>query len=179
METIFQDSKGFVWFGTRDGLNRYDGFQIVVFRYNAKDLNSISDNYIKFIYEDKVKIIWVATINGLNEFNRGKNNFIRYKHNPADEKSLSNNFVTSINEDVQQNLWVSTFGGLNLLQRKNKTFTHLTILLRKAVYIMTHEDVMITDVMYSVGIQTQSYFTKAFKKEFGKTPSQFLQELKK
>ena len=54
-----------------------------------------------------------------------------------------------------------------------------TIRLRKAVYIMTHEDVMITDVMYSVGIQTQSYFTKAFKKEFGKTPSQFLQELKK
>jgi AraC-like DNA-binding protein len=44
---------------------------------------------------------------------------------------------------------------------------------------MTHEDVLLTDVMYRVGIQTQSYFTKAFKKEFGKTPSQFLQELKK
>ncbi|MEP6926230.1 MAG: AraC family transcriptional regulator [Ginsengibacter sp.] len=54
-----------------------------------------------------------------------------------------------------------------------------TIRLRKAMFIMTHEDVMITDVMYSVGIQTQSYFTKAFKKEFGKTPSRFLQELKK
>jgi signal transduction histidine kinase/DNA-binding NarL/FixJ family response regulator len=51
--------------------------------------------------------------------------------------------------------------------------------LRKAVQIMTHEDVLLTDVMYRVGIQTQSYFTKAFKKEFGKTPSQFLQELKK
>ena len=54
-----------------------------------------------------------------------------------------------------------------------------TIRLKKAAYIMTHEDVSITDVMYSVGIQTQSYFTKAFKKEFGKTPSRFLQELKK
>jgi signal transduction histidine kinase/DNA-binding response OmpR family regulator len=54
-----------------------------------------------------------------------------------------------------------------------------TIRLRKAVEIMTHEDVSLLDVMFRVGIQTQSYFTKAFKKEFGKTPTQFLQELKK
>jgi CheY-like chemotaxis protein/AraC-like DNA-binding protein len=54
-----------------------------------------------------------------------------------------------------------------------------SIRLRKAIQMMTHEDIMLTDVMYRVGIQTQSYFTKAFKKEFGKTPSQFLHELKK
>ncbi|WP_207429413.1 hybrid sensor histidine kinase/response regulator transcription factor [Pedobacter sp. SYSU D00535] len=54
-----------------------------------------------------------------------------------------------------------------------------TIRLRKALEIMTHDDVLLTEVMYRVGIQTQSYFTKAFKKEFGKTPSQFLQDLKK
>jgi AraC-like DNA-binding protein len=53
-----------------------------------------------------------------------------------------------------------------------------TIRLKKAVQIITHEDVSLTDVMYRIGIQTQSYFTKAFKKEFGKTPTQFLQELK-
>lgn len=54
-----------------------------------------------------------------------------------------------------------------------------TIRLRKAVEIMTHEDVSLADVMFQVGIQTQSYFTKAFKKEFGKTPTLFLKELKK
>ncbi len=54
-----------------------------------------------------------------------------------------------------------------------------TIRLKKAVEIMTNEDVSITEVMYSVGIQTQSYFIKAFKNEFGKTPSQFLKDLKK
>ncbi len=54
-----------------------------------------------------------------------------------------------------------------------------SVRLRKAVQIMTEEDVLLTEVIYRVGIQTQSYFTKAFKKEFGKTPSQFLQELKK
>jgi YesN/AraC family two-component response regulator len=54
-----------------------------------------------------------------------------------------------------------------------------TIRLKKAAQLMTQQDVSLTDVMYSVGIQTQSYFTKAFKKEFGKTPSQFLKELEK
>ena len=42
-----------MWFGTRDGLNRYDGYQIVVYRFDAKDSNSISDNYILYIYEDQ------------------------------------------------------------------------------------------------------------------------------
>jgi len=51
--------------------------------------------------------------------------------------------------------------------------------LRKAVQIMTHEDVSLSEVMYRIGIQTQSYFTKAFKKEFGKTPTQFMQEIKR
>lgn len=50
---------------------------------------------------------------------------------------------------------------------------------KKAVQIMTHEDVSLTEVMYRIGIQTQSYFTKAFKKEFGKTPTQFMQEIKR
>jgi YesN/AraC family two-component response regulator len=54
-----------------------------------------------------------------------------------------------------------------------------TIRLRKAVEIMTHEDVPLTEVIYRVGIQTQSYFSKAFKKEFGKTPSQFLSEIRR
>jgi AraC-like DNA-binding protein len=54
-----------------------------------------------------------------------------------------------------------------------------SVRLRKAVQNMTEEDVLLTEVIYLVGIQTQSYFTKAFKKEFGKAPSQFLQELKK
>jgi AraC-like DNA-binding protein len=54
-----------------------------------------------------------------------------------------------------------------------------TVRLRRALQIMTEEDVLITEVMYRVGMQTQSHFTKAFKKEFGKTPSQYLQELKK
>ena len=53
IETIFQDKRGFIWFGTRDGLNRYDGYQFNIYRYDSKDTNSISDNYIRYIYEDR------------------------------------------------------------------------------------------------------------------------------
>ena len=54
-----------------------------------------------------------------------------------------------------------------------------TIRLKKAVQIMTHEDVSLAEVMFRIGIQTQSYFTKAFKKEFNQTPSQFMQGIRK
>src|SRR5687768_12481702 len=52
IEVIFQDHRGFMWFGTRDGLNRYDGYQMTIYRHDPRDTNSISDNYIRFIYED-------------------------------------------------------------------------------------------------------------------------------
>ena len=125
IESIFQDSRGFVWFGTRDGLNRYDGYQMTIYRHDTRDSNSISDNYIRYIYEDPNHIIWIGTINGLNKFNASSNNFTRFKHNPADLKSLSNNLVTCINSEPNGDLWISTFGGgLNLFRQKQKDFVH-------------------------------------------------------
>ncbi len=125
IETIYQDHRGFIWFGTRDGLNRYDGYQMVVYRYDPKDSNSISDNYIRYIYEDKDYSLWIGTINGLNQFDPAKNSFTRYKHNAKDPKSLSNNLVNCIYQDRSGQLWISTFGGgVNLLRPKENGFTH-------------------------------------------------------
>ena len=98
IETIYQDKRGFIWFGTRDGLNRYDGNQISIFRYNSKDSNSISDNYIKYIYEDSKQQIWIGTINGLNKFDPTNNKFTRYKLPPANNKPNSNS-ISCIYED--------------------------------------------------------------------------------
>ncbi len=125
IESIFQDSLGFIWFGTRDGLNRYDGNEIVVYRNDPSDSNSLSDNFIRCIYEDRRHQLWVGTTNGLNRLNREKNNFTRFKHRDGDPASLSLNLVTSLAEDRNNHLWVGTFGGgINLFDEKTEAFKH-------------------------------------------------------
>src|SRR5688572_12981239 len=60
---MLQDRYGFMWFGTKDGLNRYDGYQFVVYRRNDADKNSLSDNYINSLFEDSRGRLWVGTVN--------------------------------------------------------------------------------------------------------------------
>ncbi|HEY4061734.1 MAG TPA: two-component regulator propeller domain-containing protein [Puia sp.] len=125
IEAIFQDSRGFIWIGTRDGLNRYDGHDIVVYRNDPADSSSLSNSYIKCIYEDQEHHLWVGTINGLNRLNQEKNNFVRYQHEDADIHSLSDNGVTSLLEDRNGHLWVATTGGgLNRLDKTTDRFFH-------------------------------------------------------
>ena len=111
IETIYQDSKGYMWFGTRDGLNRYDGYQVKVFKNQSNDPKSISNNFIKCIYEDAYHNLWIGTTNGLNRFNPYKNTFERYKHNPLNKESLSGNDINCLYTDKRGTLWVGTNGG--------------------------------------------------------------------
>lgn len=115
-----------MWFGTRDGLNRFDGNRITIYRNNPQDTASISDNYITSIFEDKNHHLWVGTINGLNCFNLNQNNFIRFKHNSANTGSISNNYITSITSNTDDDLWVSTNYGVNLLNLRSGKFSHNT-----------------------------------------------------
>ena len=96
IETILQDNRGFLWFGTRDGLNRYDGSQMIVYRNSSTDSSSISDNYITSLYEDKQHSLWVGTINGLNIFDPKLNRFMRLKQKRDDAKSISHNHISVI-----------------------------------------------------------------------------------
>ena len=125
VENIFQDKKGFMWIGTRDGLNRYDGYKIITYRFIANDSTSISDNQILFIYEDHNQFLWVGTPNGLNRYDPAKNTFTRFKHSADNPNSLSNNVVNCIYEDAKGNLWIGTFGGgINLLKSGENIFRH-------------------------------------------------------
>ncbi|MDR1809559.1 MAG: hypothetical protein LBR34_04030, partial [Prevotella sp.] len=90
---IIQDSKGFMWFGTRIGLNRYDGYGFDVFTSKAEDNASISDNHILCITEDKDGYLWVGTNNGLNRFNPATNTFCRYFSVPSDSLSLPHSMI--------------------------------------------------------------------------------------
>ena len=65
---VLQDSRGFMWFGTQDGLNKYDGYTITVFKHNPLDSNSLSTNFINTLYEDKNGILWIGCSGGLYRF---------------------------------------------------------------------------------------------------------------
>lgn len=121
---ILQDSKGFLWFGTEDGLNKYDGYNFTIFRHNERDSNSISDNFIWTLCEDKNQNLWIGTSNGgLNKYDREKEIFVRYKHDPNDPISISQDDVRKIFADSRGNLWIGTNnGGLNLFNRSDESF---------------------------------------------------------
>jgi ligand-binding sensor domain-containing protein/signal transduction histidine kinase len=119
---IHQDHRGFLWFGTYDGINRFDGYQFKTFRHRPTDSSSLSHNLVKDIFEDHLGTLWVGTEGGLNKFNREKEIFERYIFNPADPTSLSNNRIRDIFEDTRGILWIATEGGLNRYDRQQNTF---------------------------------------------------------
>ena len=123
---IVQDSQGFIWFGTLDGLNRYDGYQMKVFRNDPDNPRSLSSNAIRKLYVDKQGVLWIGTwTGGLDQYDQGTESFIHYRNNPEDPTSLSSDSVFAIQEDSRGNLWIGTRGGgLNLFDPQTQTFQH-------------------------------------------------------
>ncbi|HWK03975.1 MAG TPA: two-component regulator propeller domain-containing protein [Puia sp.] len=123
---IMQDSRGFMWFGTRDGLNRYDGYQFTVYKNDPQDRNSLGNSFIMDMVEDGKGYIWVGTWGGgLDRYDRRTNQFLHFRHDPADPNSLSNNLVICLMRDSRGVLWVGTEGGgLNMLDSASGHFVH-------------------------------------------------------
>jgi len=112
---ITQDHYGFIWFGTEDGLNRYDGYKFKIYKPGKPGKNSISHNYIWSLLEDSKGNLWVGTNGGgLNLFNHNSEKFTVYKSIEKERLSISCNFITTIYEDSSGDIWVGTqSGGLN------------------------------------------------------------------
>jgi len=121
---ILQDHKGFYWFGTEDGLNRYDGINFKVFTHRANDSLSLSNSRVIAIIEDSKRRLWVGTIGGgLNLFDWDSETFVSYVNEPTNEHSLSNNRVMALLEDPSGKIWVGTAdGGLNLFDPETGRF---------------------------------------------------------
>ncbi|MDP2385452.1 MAG: two-component regulator propeller domain-containing protein [Bacteroidota bacterium] len=110
--SIIQDKQGFMWFGTQDGLNMYDGYKFTIYRNSIKDSNSISTNYIRCIIDDKNGNLWIGTWGaGLNLLNKVTGKFTRFRYQSENPGSLSSDFVSALMEDKEGNIWVATDGG--------------------------------------------------------------------
>jgi signal transduction histidine kinase/ligand-binding sensor domain-containing protein/DNA-binding response OmpR family regulator len=129
--SILQDSKGFIWIATYDGLNKYDGYTFTTFRYDPADSNSLSSNNVIYIYEDHNTNLWLTTLGGgLNKFDTKTEKFKCYKWNPDDSTSISSNNLQQVrgykysNRDV---LWIGGANGLNRFDIATEQITRYPI----------------------------------------------------
>jgi len=121
---VLQDRQGFMWFGTQNGLNRFNGYAFTIFQFEPHNPNSISDSYIWTIFEDRSGRIWIGTYNGgLNRFDSETESFTRFLNDPVDSFSLSHNTVRAVCQDMDGIIWVGTDNGLNKLDRDLKHFS--------------------------------------------------------
>lgn len=113
---MYQDSQGFLWIGTNDGLNRYDGYNFTVYPPIPDDDRSINSNLIFAITEDQHQNIWIGTTgSGLNRFDPRTEIFTHYRHQSGQKNSLSSDQIVSLLTDAEGRIWVGTINGLNVI----------------------------------------------------------------
>lgn len=120
-----EDSKGYMWFCTRDGLNRFDGTEFEVFRTDSTE-NSLTSSDVTTIVEQTEGIFWIGTHSGLNRYDFHAKAFTRFYHRADNERSLSNNCIKHLLCDSKKRIWVGTISGLDLYNPETKDFTPVT-----------------------------------------------------
>lgn len=106
---MVQDKHGFIWIATQDGLNRYDGYEFVIYKRQQNDFNSLHSNFIGALHIDKSGVLWVGTRAGLHRYNEKTDNFSHFPLKPNSNKQDS---IFSINDaEVDNQIWVATLGG--------------------------------------------------------------------
>lgn len=111
VKAILQDKNGFIWIGTDDGLNKFNGYEFNVFHNNPSDSTTISNNDINAIIQDKEGIVWIGTNWGLNSYNPITSKFTQFLQNPSKEHQLSDNVIQTILEDEYGIIWLGTENG--------------------------------------------------------------------
>lgn len=126
VNAIAQDGLGFLWFGTQDGLNRFDGYGVTVFKHNGRDSLSLADNGIWSLCRDATGDIWIGTMRGgLNRYHIRTGTFSSFRHDPADPASISDDNVTCVYQDPRGIVWAGTLtGGLNRFDPATGAFIH-------------------------------------------------------
>ncbi|MCP4047947.1 MAG: response regulator [Gammaproteobacteria bacterium] len=113
-----------MWFGTADGLAKYDGYRFTVYKHDPEDPDSLSSNEVVAVQVDKQGTLWIGTIAGLDRFNREQETFTHFKHDPEDPASLGGEIVQTLFVDHENVLWIGHwFAGLSRFDRPSGTFT--------------------------------------------------------
>ncbi|HEX8530758.1 MAG TPA: two-component regulator propeller domain-containing protein, partial [Cytophagales bacterium] len=120
---ISQDRTGYLWFGTFDGLNRYDGYAFKVYKHDPADPGSLVNNFILATHTDRRGNLWIATAEGIDRYDPAGDNFIHYK--PDLHTPHANYYVSFIFEDRAGHIWIGAQNGLNRFDPRQKRFVHL------------------------------------------------------
>ncbi|HMB89500.1 MAG TPA: two-component regulator propeller domain-containing protein [Rhodothermales bacterium] len=123
---MLQDRHGFLWIGTEGGLNRYDGYDILVYKQDQTDSTSLSHSFIHALLEDEQGFLWIGTYGGgLNRFDPETGTFSHFWHDPDDANSLSDDRVLTLLPREDGTFWMGTeSGGLSHFEPATGTFTH-------------------------------------------------------
>ncbi|MCB9285111.1 MAG: hypothetical protein H6563_13630 [Lewinellaceae bacterium] len=127
VECLFQDRYGFIWIGTANGLNKFDGYQFTHYSNHLDEPTTISNNAIHAILESRDGALWVGTNGGLNRFDPLSETFRYFRNIPGDPNSLIHNRVVALHQDESGFLWAGTPLGLEKLNPETGTFTHYQI----------------------------------------------------
>lgn len=128
VRSIFQDRQGFMWFGTLEGLNRFDGYEFVRYQHDATNPSSLSSDFVCSMAEDKIGNLWIGTGGGLSRFDRATDSFKSYVHNPNDSSSISPGAINTILVDKKENFWLAFVTGyVDYFDRKTEKFTHYKV----------------------------------------------------
>jgi signal transduction histidine kinase/ligand-binding sensor domain-containing protein len=126
VRAILQDNQGFIWFGTEDGLNRYDGENFLVFKADPTDPQSLPDSYITALAQDPDGGIWVGTrMGGLSYYDPNNGTFTTYSHDAGVPGSLDSPSINCLLIDQDGSLMAGTPYGLNMFEAETGTFRHI------------------------------------------------------
>ena len=155
--SLMYDSYGYVWVGTQDGLNRFDGQEFKVYRQDFNDSTSLSSNAIHTLIQRKNGSYWIGTSNGINILPHAfSNTFDRM--NRATEKELTHNYILSLFEDSDENVWIGTIDGLSFYSNKSKQMK--TILPYGRTFFIFEDDAQTIWIVSQHGLLTYNPRTK-------------------
>jgi signal transduction histidine kinase/ligand-binding sensor domain-containing protein/DNA-binding response OmpR family regulator len=123
---ILKDSHGFMWFGTYDGLCRFDGTSVKLYEHDPGDSTSLAHNMVNAIIEDSQHNLWMGTAQGVNLYDREKDRFINVDAIPQNKNHLHHGFITALAQDNTGQIWIGTMGGgINVYNPQDFQFRYL------------------------------------------------------